>query len=232
MCDFFSFVTDNRKYYYFDWAQRQAILKKELKLKSGQIVDEADSHSEICAYYNLNCDMVNKYEYNPLTEKFIIDQQNISPKSKQAQIWVGQINWKTIVEPLIIKKIKHPLKGKPKNVDGEIINLFKQCVIIGNSVERSVENSIWCAVWDAVGNHVRAFAWNFVSSTVDSFIGNFVCGTVWSSIMAYYSTFFEIKYKYDYSPYWKLWDRGFVLSFDGNKWRLHSGKNAKVVYEI
>ncbi len=29
-----------------------------------------------------------------------------------------------------------------------------------------------------------------------------------------------------------LWHRGFVPSFDGTTWRLHSGKNADIVYSI
>jgi hypothetical protein len=28
-----------------------------------------------------------------------------------------------------------------------------------------------------------------------------------------------------------LWESGFVPSFDGKTWRLHAGKNAKIVYE-
>ena len=30
----------------------------------------------------------------------------------------------------------------------------------------------------------------------------------------------------------KLWKQGLVPSFDGDIWRLHSGKKAKVVFEI
>ncbi|OQY36827.1 MAG: hypothetical protein B6229_09375, partial [Spirochaetaceae bacterium 4572_7] len=71
MCNFFSFVEQsNAQRYYFNWEQRQS----ELRTPSGQLIDEYDSHSEICAYYNLNVDKVNKYEFNPITKKFRIDQ--------------------------------------------------------------------------------------------------------------------------------------------------------------
>jgi len=30
----------------------------------------------------------------------------------------------------------------------------------------------------------------------------------------------------------KLWEMGLVPSFDGKVWRLHGGKNAKVLFEI
>ena len=34
-----------------------------------------------------------------------------------------------------------------------------------------------------------------------------------------------------YTPCILLWKRGFVPSFDGTTWRLHSGKEAKIVFE-
>jgi hypothetical protein len=54
---------------------------------------------------------------------------------------------------------------------------------------------------------------------------------VWASVGAYSSSFLNIKYKYDFSACAKLWEMGLVPSFDGTTWRLHSGKNADVVYE-
>ena len=55
--------------------------------------------------------------------------------------------------------------------------------------------------------------------------------SVRSSVWAYKSSFFDIKYRYDFSLCTKLWESGLVPSFDGKTWRLHSGKNADVVYE-
>jgi hypothetical protein len=49
---------------------------------------------------------------------------------------------------------------------------------------------------------------------------------------AYTSSFFAAPYKYDFSPCVKLWEMGLVPSFDGTTWRLHTGKKAKVVFEI
>jgi hypothetical protein len=37
---------------------------------------------------------------------------------------------------------------------------------------------------------------------------------------------------YPFQPCVDLWKRGFVVSFDGKVWRLHSGKDAKIVYEL
>jgi hypothetical protein len=53
-----------------------------------------------------------------------------------------------------------------------------------------------------------------------------------NSVYAYISSFLNIKYDYDFSCLNELWNRGFVPSFDGTTWRLHSGEKAEVVYEV
>ena len=55
--------------------------------------------------------------------------------------------------------------------------------------------------------------------------------SVWDFVRAYISSFFDIKYEYDFSFLIRLWERGFVPSFDGKVWRLHQGKDAKIIYE-
>jgi len=39
------------------------------------------------------------------------------------------------------------------------------------------------------------------------------------------------KYFPDVQPLWILWHRGFLPSFDGETWRLHSGEKAEIVWE-
>ena len=45
-------------------------------------------------------------------------------------------------------------------------------------------------------------------------------------------SFYNVKYKINIEPVVKLWNYGVVPSFDGKIWRLHSGKNARVIFEI
>jgi hypothetical protein len=71
----------------------------------------------------------------------------------------------------------------------------------------SVWEVVWASVWDAVWDAVRVSVW------------------------AYFSSFFAIEYKFDFSSAVKLWDDGLVPSFNGTTWRLHTGKDAHVVYE-
>ena len=69
-----------------------------------------------------------------------------------------------------------------------------------------------------------------------------VWASVRASVGAYQGSLFTkitdwkyIKHEsgiYPYQPSVDLWKRGFVPSFDGKIWRLHQGKDMKVVYEI
>ena len=203
MCNFFSFVTDPinhpAEYYHFDWEYRKAHLDD----------DGADSHSHICAHFVLDEDRCNKYEFNPLTRKFVIDQINSErDDSKAAEKWAARLDFKTVVEPLIIKPIVKPFE-LPK-------------------VEKPTDEQIrWLKDWASVGASVR----NLVGSLVWDLVGSPVWASVRSSVWAYFSSFFAIEYKFDFSSVANLWNAGLVPSFDGKVWRLHSGKSADIVYE-
>ena len=244
MCKFFSFVTNpdhDKNYYYFDWQMRQSD-------KEG-----ADSHSHICAHFNLNEDKCNKYEFNPLTGEFKIDMQNAKKNDHiRAKRWVESLNWKLIVEPLIIKPIVNPFDlPKIDKPTDEQVGLLKEWVSVGDSVRAlvraSVGDSVWASVrasvgdsvgdsvWDSVGDSVWDSVWDSVGDSVWASVGDSVWASVWDSVWdsvrAYIYTFFAIEYKHDFSSVAKLWEAGLVPSFDGTTWRLHSGKNADVVYE-
>ena len=188
MCNFFSFCTmpdSTSDFYYFDWQMRQAD-------KNG-----ADSHSHICAHFRIDEDRCNKYEYNPLTGVFTVDMRNaVKDDSKRAEKWVKQLDFKTVIEPLIIKPIVNPFE-LPK-------------------VEIPTDEQInWLIEWASVGDSVRDSVWDSVGD----------------SVWAYISSFFAVKYSIDFSSAIKLWESGLAPTFDGETWRLHTGKHARVVYE-
>jgi len=223
MSQFFSFVTDPvghpAEYYCFDWEYRKANLDD----------DGADSHSHICAHFALDEDRCNKYEFNPLTKAFKTDQINSErDDSEAAEKWANRLDFKTIVEPLIIKPIANPLElPKVEQVTDEQIGWLKDWASIWASVRASVGYSIWASVWDSVWDSVGASVWDSVWASVR----DLVWASVRNSVSAYVSSFFAIDHKHDYSSAMKLWEAGLVPSFDGTMWRLHSGKNAKIVYE-
>ena len=211
MCNFFSFVTDPvghlAEYYYFGGEYRKANLDDE----------GVDSHSHICAHFNLNEDRCNKYEFNPLTKAFRIDQINSErDDSEAAEKWVKRLDFKTVIEPLIVKPIVNPF-GLPKveQVTDEQIGWLK--------VWASVRASVWASVWASVRASVKASDWDTVWEAVGASVG--------ASVTAYISSFFDIDYKFDFSSAVKLWEAGLVPSFDGTTWRLHTGKDAKIIYE-
>jgi len=243
MCNFFSFVTDPvnhpAEYYCFDWEYRKAHLND----------DGVDSHSHICAYYLLNEDRCNKYEYNPLTKAFTVDQINSNrDDSEAAEKWAQRLDFKTIIEPLIIKPIVNPFElPAVEHVTDEQIDWLKSWasvrVSVWNSVRASVRASVGNSVWNSVGASVWASVGDLVGSSVRNLVGNSVWNSVgasvwdsvWNSVEAlvgaYVSSFFAINYKYNFSSVANLWNAGLVPSFDGKVWRLHSGKSADIVYE-
>ena len=174
--------------------------------RKDNLSDSNDSHSTICEHFKLQEDVCNKYEYNPLLFTFEVDQINSRVDDRiQAEDWVRKLDFKKVAEPLIIKPIVNPfeLPMVEKPTKAQIALLKKWA---------SVRASVGASVWDYVGASVWA--------------------SVGASVWAYTSGYFNIKYSHDFSANNKLWESGLVPSFDGTTWRLHSGKDAKVVYEI
>lgn len=234
MCNFFSLTSDglgNIKY--FNWEQRKKILNKE----DGYKGYNPDSHTSINDFYGFkeaDEDIRNKYEYNPLTRVFTVDEINGIDDSEIVKEKVKALDFKEIVEPLIVKPILHPFKDVPKveRVENGHLELLREWISVWNFVGNSVKNSVRGSVVDSVRRSVRYSVWNSVRASV------YV--SVWDSVYAYVSSFFTIKkWKYiDHEPFINpfqpaidLWEMGIVPSFDGNVWRLHSGKNADVIWE-
>lgn len=193
MCKFFSFVGDGYgNFHAIGWETR----KKWLTEGSDNL---PDSHTQILTTMGVPPrlqDRWSKYEYNPLTRAFNVDEPVARHDHEAAERWANNLDYKRVVEPLIIKPIVHPFKLAPALLSKiDIENLHK---------------------WDSVGDSVR-------DSVGDSAGG---------SVGGYISSFFAIKYKYDFSPAISLWERGFVPSFDGKTWRLHSAPDGRVVYEM
>jgi hypothetical protein len=236
MCKFFSFVTvpsENKKLY-LNWEQR-----KKMRLTSG-----CDSHSKILLHYDIKTDLFNAYEYNPLTKVLAIDCINTKDDTEDVKQWLNTLDFKTIVEPLIVKPILNPLSLPVKIVTESDIQLLKKWSSVYDSADVSARSfawdSIWSSVWSSVGvsvgsllwSYVLDSAWDFVWNPVKVSVGAHVRSSVFSSVRAYCSSFFDAKYEYDFLSCNELWNSGLVPSFDGKIWRLHSGKRAKIVFEI
>jgi hypothetical protein len=104
---------------------------------------------------------------------------------------------------------------------------------VGDSVWASVRASVWASVWASVRASVWASVWASVGDSVRDSVGD----SVWVYEGSLFTKINQWKYTkhesgiYPYKPAVDLWKRGFVPSFDGKTWRLHQGKDMKVVYE-
>jgi hypothetical protein len=103
---------------------------------------------------------------------------------------------------------------------------------VWDSVWDSVGDSVWDSVWVSVGDSVRASVW--------ALVGDSVRASVWDSVGAYTGSLFSIEKweyidhkegEYPFQPAVDLWKMGLIPSFDGKRWRLHSGKKADIVWE-
>ena len=235
MCNFFSFITEPEyhggKRFYFDWKYRN----KHLNLKENSYAH--DSHSSICYYYNLEEDVCNKYEYNPLTKEFKIDQMNSNVDDRvQAEEWVRELNFKKIVKPLIIKDVVNPLTNLPEykdHINDKIIMLLKDW----NSVQPSITRHIDESMIEYVGNTPKDMTYKLVARSMSLIMSldkynHEVATSITSARMAYMGSFFDIPYRVNIESLNKLWNMGLLPSFDGIFWRLHSGENANIVAKI
>ena len=255
MCQFFSFVTAGKKPFFFDWPARQQFARQQFLSKEPNV--NPDSHASIAELHNLDEDKCNKYEYNPLTKLFCVDQINGRSDERNAEQWVRKLDWTRIIAPLRVGPIIHPLKitstrlsKKDKNL---LIEWASASVSFGvrdsvwpsasASASASVRHSVWhsagagvwdsicSSVWDSIRSSVWDSVWHSVCKSVRDSRARVIRDSVGASVWGYVSSFFDIVDFEKFQPCVKLWKRGFVASFDSETWRLHKGGDAKIVYE-
>jgi len=241
MCNFFSSIYDlENGFLHYDSKMRKEIIEKGLP-------DEPDSHSWICKKFGVDCDKVNKFEYNPFLKKFIVDQINTTDNREEAERWNIEL-FKTpekVIEGLFITPLLNPLKIKKIAIDKKDISNLKKWdsvrasvwdsvwASVGASVWDSLRASLWASVWDSVGDSVRAS----VGASVGDSVGDSVRASLWASVSIYFPKIKIWKYAENlgerpYDCLLELWNNNLVPSFDGTKWRLHSGEKADIVFEI
>ena len=245
MCKFFSFCSDEGKPLFFNAEQRKKILENIGEFENLT----SDSHTSIAHYYGYlgeREDLLGKYEYNPLTKQFTVDHVGKIDNSKEMEQWVKNLDFKSIIPELIIKPIVNPFTIEPIKIRKEQIKLLKQWASVRDSVWKSVWNSVWNSVgdsirdsvWDLIRNSIRDSVWDLVRDPVWASVWNSVkdpvwdlvwdsvkdpvWDSVWASVGAYCSSFFNIKFIYDFSSAIKLWEQGLIPCTDGEFWYLIS----------
>ena len=250
MCKFFSLLSNgNGKTYYLNAKDRKEVRGPDLY---------PDSHSSIVEFYKRKGklalkpdteDKLNKYEYNPITGKFRIDQINTRDDSKSVERQCRKLDFKTIIPELVIKPIFHPFSDRNrKRVTGNDIQRLREWV----SLRDSMWDSLMCSVWESVRSSVRESlretlredvrdsVRNPLRESLSESAGKYVGGSVRDSVHAYISSFFileewkHVEHEKGINPFQpgiELWESGLVPSFDGKTWRLHGG-SGNVVFEI
>ena len=193
MSSFFSLVSaGDGKALYFDAKIRQKIKNKELDYGE-------DSHSSISSYYGYQGekeDILNKYEYNPITRIFKIDQKN-NPidDSEIIKKFCDQLDFKTVVPKLNVHQLIDPFKDFSivKTTEKDL-KLLKKWISIRASVENSIGDSVWDSVRASVGNSIGNSIMGSIGNWVEaSSIGNSIMLLIGDSVWAYISSFFNLK---------------------------------------
>lgn len=160
MCEFFSFVHDGKKIYYFDGDQR----KNGVKMPDGNKISNYDSHSSITCYYRLDDDGVNKFEYNPFSEKLVLDGNTICEWDvKTIREQLAEIDWQPIAGD--VEGAREFLRGlkdipwlKPDGTveDSEEIKVFETKCAANDAAGVDAWDAAWDDVWDASRDAARA----------------------------------------------------------------------------
>ena len=171
-------------------------------------------------------------------------------KTKKDLCWVAFGEWKKQIYAGInlseAQKPINPFKLPLQDVSAADIELLKKWDSVWDSVRASVWASVWASVGDSVWASVRASVGDSVGDSVWDSVGDSVWASVRASVgdsvWAYTGSLFIAIDKWEYveddvegypfQPCVELWKRGYVASFDGDTWRLHAGKDAKIVYSI
>ena len=208
-----------------------------------------DSHSDLVEEFDMKDTSKDnptfaRVEITPRNNNYIhpdkwvleVDEQ-IKPKwwheKHKIKCFKAHSEWLKKLDKVLIKKeIIHPFKDVQNELTDEDKELLKTWASVVESFWDSFRDSIGASVWASV-----------VDSIVDS-VGASVWASVKASFWAYTGSFFNIPRKdwkntenidcdnYPFESVVKLWERGFVPSFDGERWRLHCGPDAKIVFEI
>lgn len=129
--------------------------------------------------------------------------------------------------------IFNPFTDNPKQVTQEDIENLQKWVNITNKIG----DKYLSYIWDSVDTQSMAKLWRKSREQTLFYIFNqqtekHIWVGMWDCMNVYLASFFDVEYKFDIKPVVSLWKRGFIASFDGSIWRLHSGKKVEIVYEL
>jgi hypothetical protein len=256
MCTFFSFCTcpsfHPGKRFYFNWKQRNS------KESAYQDI-YCDSHDHIIHHYKLDDAVVNKYEYNPFTKRLIADTINSSINDiAQVRDWAEKFDFKRIVKPLIKTDVINPFDLPTADANMIAVDLLNKFIHLIESDDINIA-AIAARSAIQIKHHVctnlfyklkslSSCAYDIKTPIIHSLFEHYGARYINESKYGKISRFIDlIDYLYFISLFdldilkyldircikyvEELWNMGIVISYDGDKYRLHSDHNAKIIYE-
>lgn len=140
----------------------------------------------------------------------------------------------------------NPFEIETPKIGDKEIDLLRKWAYVLDSIRDSVRDSARASVLDSadryVWDSVRNSVWDSIRASVLDSVRASVRDSVCDSTCAYIGSLFtsienweyidHASGEYPFQPCVDLWHMGLVPSFDGTTWRLHGGKDAKVLFEI
>ena len=205
------------------------------------VCDDFDESSEECSngFYATDFNGLS-YSLNKDGKKHGVFEVEVSGKSKEFDQFKRRYEKMTIVRQLTEDEIK---AGLVACAESEGYNVLESCYPVHPfKMEPAItvdEAVVLLEAWTKVGDSVGASVWDSVRDSVRDSVGDSVWASVRDSVWAYISSLFPNIKSWKYTtgaegvnPFQSrldLWRAGYVASFDGNIWRLHT-KNG-IVYE-
>ena len=158
-----------------------------------------------------------------------------SPAHEEACFVAHKLWLKELDKHLIKKPIIHPFNDitPPKRFTKKIKNLLYDWDSVWDSIEYSIGDYVWdsirdsieYSVGDSVWDSIEYSVWYSIKDSIEGYTGSFFKLKKWKYVK-------HTKGEYPFTSVVELWEMGLVPSFDGEKWRLHGGKDGKVLFEI
>ena len=180
-----------------------------------------DSHSELVDEFKLrdNTDRKDgmtfaRFEITPVNKDYLYPDkwtftldERIKPtwwnEGCEMLCWEAHKEWERELDKVLVRKpMVHPLTGRTPPE-----RITKKHLSILKQWD-----SVWASVWDSVRVYTSSFF--TLPRSEWKYTGNIECDT-----------------DNPFQPCIDLWELGLVPSFDGKTWRLHGGKDARILWE-
>ena len=221
----------------------------EFELGKKYVCDNFDTSDDECSngFYAVDFNGL-VYAINKDGKKHSVFEVEVGGRSKEFNQFKRRYDEITIVRELSDDEIKegllaceekegyrvceacypvHPFEVNPMPLE-DAKKLLEEWKKVGALIRDSVKVSIWVSVWDSVRVSVGDSVWDSVGASVWDSVGNSVMDSIWAYISSLFPNIKKWKYvnhEDGVNPFQScidLWKGGYVPSFDGKTWRLHT----------